>query len=150
MKIKVLLIGLMFLLPGLTFMIGSWGAYWLDTSIREHGPQSVGHVTKKLILHSDDGSDHIVEYWFKLPDGRQINMSRGVSKDLWDSLSSDKLFTVVYSAENPNRNFPLGSGVTSLGLTIYASIFGLIFTVFGALIIAGSFFPKQKNPTKTN
>ena len=131
-------IGVLFLLFGLGVVVGQWGAYNLDTGIEKHGGRATGFVTKKTFVFSSDGdSDYVLEYCFSLPSGQQLRPRRTVSKDLWSSLQEGESFVVLYHPENPNRNFPVGSGVTSFGVTVFVWVLGAVFLVFGALIFVG-------------
>jgi hypothetical protein len=42
---------------------------------------------------------------------------------------------VAYSERNPDRNFPVGAGVTSLGVTVFVSVFSAVFAIFGTLLL---------------
>lgn len=130
--------GALFLVVGCIGAIGSWGAYRLDTSIEKSGQRAEGRITKKSVLFAADGdSDYIVEYWFNLPSGKRVEAVRGVHKQLWNTLRDGEAFVVLYSAEKPKRNFPLGGGVTSIGLAVFASVFFGSFAAFGALLVVG-------------
>ena len=130
--------GALFFVVGCIGAIGSWGAYRLDTSIETSGQRADGRITKKSVLFAADGdSDYIVEYWFNLPSGKRVEAVRGVHKKLWSTLRDGEAFVVLYSAENPKRNFPLGGGVTSIGITVFVSVFFTVFAASGALLIAG-------------
>ena len=130
--------GALFFVVGCIGAIGSWGAYRLDTSIEKSGQRAEGRITKKSVLFAADGdSDYIVEYQFNLPSGKRVEAVRGVHKELWNTLRDGEAFVVLYSAENPKRNFPLGGGVTSIGVTVFASVFFVVFAAFGALLVAG-------------
>jgi len=133
-----LVMGVIFLLTGLVFLIGSWGAYFTDTKIQDSGPSAEGHLEKKLFMRVADGdSDYILEYWFMTKEGSAIRASRNVSKRLWSAVHEGQIIEIKYSANNPKRNFPLGAGVTSIGMAIFASVFGLTFTIFGGALIWG-------------
>ena len=131
-------IGALFFVVGCIGAIGSWSAYRLDNSIEKSGQRAEGRITKKSVLFVADGdSDFIVEYWFNLPSGKRVEAVRGVDKKLWNTLRDGEAFVVLYSAESPKRNFPSGGGVTSIGVTVFASVFFGVFAVFGALLVAG-------------
>ncbi|MBK6844709.1 MAG: DUF3592 domain-containing protein [Gemmatimonadetes bacterium] len=109
-------------LVGSVGAVGSWGAYLTDSRLERSGPRAVGLVTDSHVSRAADGeTDYIVEYTFALPSGREVASQRGVSQRLWSQLRRGERVTVVYSAKQPGRNFPLGAGVTSLGLTIFGS-----------------------------
>ena len=133
-----LVMGTLFFVVGCIGAIGSWGAYRLDTSIEKSGQRAEGRIMNKSVLFAADGdSDYIVEYQFNLPSGKRVEAVRGVNKELWNTLRDGEAFVVLYSTENPKRNFPLGGGVTSIVLAVFASVFFGGFAAFGALLVAG-------------
>ena len=133
-----LVMGALFFVVGCIGAIGSWGAYQLDTSIEKSDQRAEGRITKKSFLFDVEGdSDYIVEYQFNLPSGKRVEAVRGVHKKLWNTLRVGDAFVVLYLAENPKRNFPLGEGVTSIGMTVFASVFFGGFAVFGVLLVVG-------------
>ena len=139
-SLAALIIGVLFLLGGLLFIIGSWGAYITDTKIQEGGSSADAHIEKKVFLSDAEGvSDYILEYWFTTENGSKINATRNVSKTLWKSVSEGQTIGIKYSSSNPKRNFPNGEGVTSLGISIFASVFGALFTILGGALIWGYF-----------
>ena len=120
--------------------IGSWGAYRLDTSIETSGQRAECRITKKSVLVAADGdSDYIVEYWFNLPSGKRVEAVCRVHKELWNTLREGEAFVVLFSAENPKRNFPLGGGIASIGITVFVSVFFAVFAASSALLVAGFF-----------
>ncbi|PPD50373.1 MAG: hypothetical protein CTY16_01770 [Methylobacter sp.] len=131
---NVLIIGLLFALVGGFCAIGSWFAYSLDTGIEKNGPRAVGHITDKSLVYSD----FMVSYWFVPPGGERIEAGRIVGKKLWNTFQKGGTLVVVYANDNPKRNFPLGAGVTSLGITIFASALSLVFAIFGSLLVFGT------------
>jgi len=133
-----LVFGIVFLVIGLLTVFGSWRGYQLDNGILEHGVRTQGHITKKIVIAAADGdSDYGVDYWFTLPAGQRIEAHGGIPKSLWDGLHEGDTLEIAYSSEYPRRNFPVGGGVTSLGLTIFVGTFGAIFAVLGGLLIGG-------------
>jgi len=139
LNLCAMVMGALFLGAGLTALVGAWGAYLTDTAILKSGPRAQGHLTGKNFLFDAGGdSDYILEYRFTTHNGEKVAASRGVGKTLWASLRKGDTFVVHYSAKNPKRNFPEGSGVTSPGMTLFASAFGILFAVFGGLLITGA------------
>jgi len=131
---------------GLIFMIGAWGAYLTDSRIQNSGASAQGHLERKVFLFDAGGdSEYLLEYWFLLEDGSRINASHHVSKALWDAVHENQTIEIKYSASKPQRNFPLGAGVTSLGMTIFASLFGAVFALFGGALIWGYFRHSSAN-----
>lgn len=140
--LAALIMGGLFLLFGLIFLIGSWGAYLTDSKIQETGKSADGHIEKKVFLFVADGdSDYILEYWFLTNDGLKINTSHHVSKSLWQKVNEKQIIEIKYSPTNPKRNFPIGEGVTSFGLSIFFSVIGGLITLMGGALIWGNFKP---------
>lgn len=119
-------------LIGAAGLIGAWGAYLTDSRLLASGPRTQGVVLHKNTLRASDGdSDHIVSYRFVTAAGQQIETQRHVSKELWSRLEPGVTVEVIYSASDPKRNFPDGTGVTSLTTTIIVSL------LCGAMIAVG-------------
>ncbi|MDH4351281.1 MAG: DUF3592 domain-containing protein [Gemmatimonadota bacterium] len=133
------IIGVVFAAFGLVALVGSWGAYRYDTRIVREGAQATAEVTDRDVVSSaDGGSDFDLDYTFILPDGRRQSTSRSVPKSIWDTIAVGQSITVFYDPANPGRNFPVGAGNTSLGLTIFLSAFGVVFLLVGAVLVAGT------------
>jgi len=136
------LIGAAFFVVGLVFIVGSWGAYLTDSNIVKNGASADGRLMKKYFMRAADGdSDHMIEYWFKTADGVMIEATRGISRDLWNALHEGQTLQIHYARDNPRRNFPLGAGVTSPGIAIYASVFGALFALSGGALVWRCFRP---------
>jgi hypothetical protein len=130
--------GIILLALGLLVVFGSWRGYQLDTRILERGARTEGHVTKKVVAAAADGkSDHGLDYWFALPDGKRIEAHAGVPKEMWDRVREGDSIAVAYSEAYPRRNFPVDAGVTSGGITMFFGAFGAVFAVLGGLLIGG-------------
>jgi hypothetical protein len=139
-SLAALVMGVLFLLVGLVFIIGAWGAYFRDIKIQDSGASAVGNIEKKTFLLVADGdSDYILEYWFTTKSGSVIKAKRNVSKTFWGAVSKNQTIVIKYSVSNPNKNFPIGEGVTSIGMSIYASMFGALFSILGCALIWGYF-----------
>ena len=139
-SLAALIMGVLFLLVGFVFIIGAWGAYLRDIKIQDSGPSALGHIEEKTsLLVADGDSDYILKYWFITKSGSAIKANRHVSKTFWTAASKNQTIEIKYSASNPNRNFPIGEGVTSISMSIYASIFGGLFSIFGGALIWGYF-----------
>lgn len=132
----VLLIGIVFVAIGAFGVIASWGAYFTDSAIAEKGQRAEGQILAKGIVASADGdSDFTVRYSFPLPGGQPREAEHSVSKKIWDKLQEGGPVIVLYAPDHPERNFPLGGGVTSLGVTLFVSLLAAVFAVFGALLL---------------
>lgn len=133
-----LVMGGLFLLVGFGGVVGSWGAYILDTNIEQHGSRAQAQLIDKVFLDVADGaSEYVLEYRFETSSGQVVTAARSVSKDLWSIMLEGELLEVRYSESNPNRNFPAGEGVTSVRLTIFVSFIACLFAVFGGALVWG-------------
>lgn len=129
--------------------VGAWGAYVTDTAITE-----AGHKAQAVIASKDhfgptiDTSDEWnIAYHFNLPDGRTLEAHRGISQSLWSSLEKGSEITVLYSAEKPSRNFPVGEGNTSIAVCIYMNVIGAAF-IFTGIAITASGLGKGPKPIR--
>ena len=139
-SLAALIMGFLFLLVGLIFLIGSWGAYFTDSKIQDSGKSAEGHIVKKSFLFDAGGdSDYILAYWFVTESGILMNASRHVNASLWKAVNENQIIEIKYSASNPKRNFPTGEGASSLGMTIFASVMGGLFALFGGALTWGYF-----------
>ncbi len=139
-------IGLIFFFVGLLFAITPWGAYMTDRRIVASDNHLSATVTgKHYSMDAEGSSEFIVDYEFTLPGGEQRRASYALSKDHWLKVQKGDSLDILYSAANPSRNFPRGYGVTSLALVIFLSVFGSLFTIFGALLIRGALARREGN-----
>ncbi len=128
--------GVLFLAVGTVMVVGSIGAYRLDSSIQRSGAKSVGTVVDKDFSFVADGdSDYQVTYEFTLADGSEVTGSHLVSKRFYDLVERSDQITIHYQRSNPVRNFPTDQGVTSLGLTIFLCGMGTLFAGFGGALL---------------
>ena len=140
--------GGLFLLVGLIFIITPWGAYLKDSEIQDNGASAMGHVEKKSFSFVADGdSDYILEYWFAAKNGKIIKTSHHVSKSFWSAVSENQSIEIKYSARNPERNFPIGEGASSLGMTLFISALGALLSIFGGALLLGYFRNSSKDIT---
>jgi hypothetical protein len=66
----------------------------------------------------------------------QIVSQRSLPKARWNELTPGSPLIVIYSSNNPKRNFPEGSGVTSPAAPIVATlIFGFLALLGGAIVV---------------
>ena len=131
-------------LVGGVFAIGSWGAYLTDSVIARDGVRATGKITGKWVSRDDDETDHLLSYTFSLPDGRQQTGRQAIAEDDWATREVGQPIAVSYGQNNPTRNFPVGYGVISLGLTAFLSVAGGALAGFGALILVAPW----KGPVK--
>jgi Protein of unknown function (DUF3592) len=125
----------LFVVVGLVFAIGSWGAYLNDTRIARSGARATGTITGKTVSRGDDDTDYEIRYEFALPDGRRQAGRHAIARDDWDTRRVGAPLAVSYDAGTPARNFPVGYGVTSLGVTIALSLLGALFAGFGGALL---------------
>jgi len=139
-----LIVGIIFVALGAFGVMASWGAYFTDTAIAEKGQRAEGRVLGKGIVASSDGdSDFTVRYSFPLPGGQQMEAEHSVARAVWSALEEGGPVVVLFAPDHPRRNFPLGGGVTSLGVTVFVSLLAGVFAVFGTLLIFGFFQAKR-------
>lgn len=135
-----LAIAIVFVIFGLIGVVGSWGAYFMDTEIVRSGLRADAQLLKKVFLRVADGdSDYILEYRFTTASGQPVEASRTVSKALWHSVREGQQLSVRYSEKNPKRNFPDGQGVTSLSVVVFVSLLSALIGILGVLIVWGYF-----------
>ncbi len=138
----------LFVLVGGVFAVGSWGAYLTDSAIARDGVRATGKITGKLVSRDDDDIDHLISYTFSLPDGRQQTGRHAIAEDDWAAREVGQPIAVSYGQNNPTRNFPVGYGVTSLGLTAFLSVAGAALAAFGALILVAPWkWPAKPKPS---
>lgn len=124
---------LVMLVLGLAGVVMAWGAYFVDAGLVAHGPRAKAVVLKKEFLRAADGdSDHLVTYRFEVPDGAPVTSQRGLGQAQWTELDVGDELVIVYSATDPQRNFPEGAGVTSIAAPILFTV------VFGAVAALGA------------
>jgi hypothetical protein len=127
-------------LVGLVGIVGSWGAYLLDSSIVESGSRASALVTRKYVVASSDGdSDFMLVYEFSTESGQSVQADRGVPEVLWDQVSEGQTIEVAYASGNPERSFPLGAGAVSVGVTLFVSGVSLVLALFGAVLLWSCF-----------
>lgn len=130
--------GLLFLLVGLGGVAGAWGAYLTDTRIERDGPRASGQLQRKSFLPAVDGSsDYVLEYRFQPQSGPALQVSRNVSKELWQSVHEGQQLEIRYARDDPGRNFPAGGGVTAVGVTLFVSLVSALLGLFGAALVWG-------------
>ncbi len=124
---------------GLVGVVGAWGAYLTDSELERSGPRATGVVLKKEFLRAADGdSDHLVTYRFALPSGEGVVSQRGLGKAQWTGINVGSSLVIVYSPANPKRNFPEGSGVTSIaGPIVLTAMFGFVALLGGSVLVQG-------------
>ena len=125
------------LLVGLFAAVGSWGALRRDRAIERDGARAIATVTRLEVVEVHDGNDYVVQYRFDVPGGGTVTAQRGLPKRVWSALSEGAPLAVAYDPANARRNFPVGHGVTSVGLALFASVIGLLVAGLGALGVFG-------------
>ena len=125
------------LVVGSLAIVSIWGAYFVDSNLQSQGTRATGSVVRKEFVRSADGdSDHLVTYRFSLPSGQEIVSQRSLPKARWSDLTPGSPLVVIYSANDPKRNFPEGSGVTSPIAPIAATlVFGFLALLGGAIVV---------------
>jgi hypothetical protein len=129
------IVGMVFIVLGLLSLIGAWSTYRNDVQISETGVRVEGEIIRKDYQPDNPNEYYWVQYRFELPDGQSITHGWPLAKREWDALQVGGRIPLRYQADNPTRNFPEGRGNTSIGVTMFASIFGLAFALAGAFLL---------------
>lgn len=109
------IVGVIIVLLGLTMSISTWVVYSQDSRIVIDNLKAKAIITEKYYLASADGdSDFMLKYYFIDKNNKAFNSNRGVSEELYNKISGDDTIEVHYSKGNPQRNFPVGRGHTSI------------------------------------
>ena len=151
---KPQVIGAIFILFGLLFIIFAWGGHFQSKKVMNEGGRAVAKITDKKIERSgrsykDTGStDFNVYYTFETKDGKAMAGRYPIRKETWDSLRTGDSIEVAYDFDNANYNLPVGEGsLVSAGMPIALSIFGLISIFIGSLLYKGkSLFKRRPLP----
>lgn len=133
--LAVLLAGLVLLMLGLLLLAGAWGAYLKDTGIVRSGAVADAQVVRAGHLRAKRGESHGLVYRFTATDGQVIERTWSEEDARWKAYRVGDSIRVHYDPEDPGRNFPRGEGVTSLGMTLFISAFGLVVLVAGVLFL---------------
>jgi hypothetical protein len=123
-----------FLAVGCLAVLGTWGVYLKDTGIAKSGGVAQAVVTRVGHLRAKPGENHGLVYQFTLPDGRVIERTVTDDAERWQAYRVGDKLTVHYELTNPQRNFPQEEGNQSVGLAVFLSVIGLMFTAVGALL----------------
>lgn len=151
---KPQVIGPIFILFGLLFVILAWGGHFQSKKVMNEGGRAVAKITDKKTERSGrsykdtGGTDFNVYYTFETKDGKAMAGLYPIRKERWDSLRTGDSIEVAYDYDNPNYNFPVGEGsLVSAGMPIALSIFGIISIFVGSLLYRGkSLFKRRSLP----
>lgn len=131
------LIGMLFIMIGATFVIGSWGAYFVDTRIQREGVTAKAKIIQKYVVQdSEYGNEYVSKYEFSLPSGKTITGRSVDRKEKWEAFKKGDFLEVKYLPADPARNFPAGKGNTSLGLSVFCSLMGVFAVFLGLLLLS--------------
>lgn len=129
------LTGAICLLLGGLVLVGAWGAHLKDAGIVKNGVAVDAVVVKAGFLVAKPGETHGLIYRFTLPDGRTIERRWTEEDERWRGYPVGSRIRVLYDPVDPDRNFPEGEGVTSLGMTLFVSAFGLALLALAGLLL---------------
>jgi hypothetical protein len=129
------IVGIVLILLGVLSIIGAWGTYRNDVDINESGVRIVGEIIRKDLQPDNPNEYFWIQYRFALPDGQAIEHGWSIDKREWDALQVGGRIPLRYQADNPAHNFPEGRGNRSIGVTMYAIIFGLAFALAGIFLL---------------
>ena len=143
-RILGILAGCIILGIGVFILVGAWGTYLKDTGIANSGMVAEAIVVKAGHLVAKRGESHGLVYRFTLADGNVIERNWTQEEEHWKRYRVGDSIRIHYDPDHPGRNFPEGAGVTSLGMTLFISAFGLIFAIFGGMILFGGLRRKNR------
>jgi hypothetical protein len=126
------------LLAGL-ILAGVWGTYLNDSRIEREAATVDAVVVRAGFLVAKPGETHGLIYRFNLPDGRAMERRWSEDDDRWRGYRAGDRIRIHYDPNDPNRNFPDGEGVTSLGMTLFISAFGLAFLFLAGMLMLGGY-----------
>lgn len=148
---KPQIIGAVFILFGIFFIVMAWGGHFQSKKVIDKGGRAIAHITDKKIERSgrsykDTGStDFNVYYTFETKDRKAMAGRYPLRKEKWYSLKIGDSMEIAYDFDNPHYNFPVGEGsLVSAGMPIALSIFGLVAVFVGWLLFTGKRPFKQK------
>jgi hypothetical protein len=132
-----LILGLVFVLVGLVVIVGSIGAYLKDSSIATQGARATGTITEKFAHRpSGKGPKHRVRYRFSIASGQQFEATSDTyAQEDWERLRVGQPIDIRFDPQDPSRSFPMGQGFTSMTMTVFSSVMGLLATALGALML---------------
>lgn len=137
-------VGLALLTVGLIGSYAVWGAYWADWQIERNGIRTNAKILEKSKSTSSDGdNDHFLKYEFIVAD-KPVTTERIVNLRIWDEADVGEDLPIVYSLEDPNRNFPVGGGNTSFRLNLFLSSIWSLLAILGFAILWGFFRPTRQ------
>jgi uncharacterized protein DUF3592 len=141
-SLKDLAWGVLMFVGGGLIAITGWSSYRQDARIERSGQRAEGYLTRKNAQVIYESVSYDIEYWFTLPGGERVEASRYVSEGLWSTLHEGEPFVVLYSAADPQQNFPLGGGEASIW-TLVVSTIAAIVALVGVLGIVYFFRPQM-------
>ena len=152
------IIGAVFILLGLLFIVLAWGGHFQSKKVIAKGGRAVAGITDKKIERSRPGAplsdpavtiDYNIYYTFRTNDGNKLDGRYGIRKETWDNLKIGDSIEVAYDFDNPNYNFPAGEGtLVSAGMPVALSVFGLISIFVGGFLFTGK-RPFKRKPLPT-
>jgi hypothetical protein len=155
---KPQIIGTVFILLGLLFIVLAWGGHFQSKKVIDKGSRAVAGITDKKIERSRPGAplsdpavsiDYNIYYTFRTNDGKKLDGRYAIRKGTWDNLKIGDSIEVAYDFENPNYNFPVGEGtLVSAGMPVALSVFGLISIFVGGFLFTGK-RPFKRKPLPT-
>lgn len=155
---KPQIIGTVFALLGLLFIVLAWGGHFQSKKVIDKGSRAVAGITGKKIERSRPGAplsnpavsiDFNIYYTFKTNDGKKLDGRYAIRKGTWDNLKIGDSIEIAYDSDNPNYNFPVGEGaLVSAGMPVALSVFGLISILVGGFLFTGKRpFKRKPQPT---
>lgn len=138
------LVGVSMFTVGLIGSYAVWGAYWADRQIERNGIRTNARILEKSKSTSSDGdNDHFLKYEFNVAD-KPVITDRIVNLRIWEEAEIGEELPILYSPEDPNRNFPVGGGNTSFRLNLFLSSIWSLLAILGFAILWGFFRPTRQ------
>lgn len=102
-----MVLGIALFLGSIVGVIMSWGHHIHHTMIVQEGGLATATVTKKVAIHSDEGtSEYAVEYSYQVPGGKKVTAERDVPSTFWGSINEGSKMDVFYDHNDPRENVP--------------------------------------------
>jgi hypothetical protein len=138
-RTPILLIGVLFLLPGLIFGILGIALTVSDARFASDGITAQGIVLSKDIKHAtgSSGTSYSVRYRFTLPDDRTFEGSSTIDVHDWENLVERGPIAIQYLASDPSSNRTASAGSFPADL-VFMGIGGGVLLAGGYLVWRGS------------
>lgn len=129
-------LAVVFVLMGLFMVVSVWIIYSINSRVVKENIRANAIIIKKNFIASSDGdSDFMLKYIFTDENKKTHITNRGVPEELYNKVNENDTIEIFYLKDNPDKNFPVGSGNMSIWFSIFVSILGLVFSGFGLAVL---------------